>query len=127
MTDDDNSPFMTSRALHAEARKMRSDAEALLKAANADRVEAERMLGQCDHRRREISQVEQSVAAREKWLKENGEDVMREREAAADAKLMQAQELMNAYDKAKHQAALALAAIDQRDREAAEARKAKAA
>jgi hypothetical protein len=82
------------------AKRYRDEALASLKTANEyraaaerDRQEAERLLGQCDHRRREIAQIEQSVGAREKWLAANGEAAMRSREAAADAKLAEGQAL----------------------------------
>jgi hypothetical protein len=109
--------------IREEARQMRASAEALVRAAAADRAQAEHTLGQCDHRRREIAQIEQSIAAREKWLAATGEDEMLKREAAAAKALELARSLMASYDKAKHAAALYL----QRQIEADNAAKAAAA
>jgi hypothetical protein len=92
--------------------------------AAEDRRVGEDARGHAQHALRTIRDIEAGISARERKLAELQEPVLLERERIADAKLAEAQELMNAYDKSLHQAALALAAIDKRDREAAEARKA---
>jgi hypothetical protein len=89
------------------------DAARQERAAAADDLESARYeRSQADHRRREIGAIEQNVAQREKWLRENGEDVMRERERLADEKFKAAEELMRQYNRDRHQALLAVQRLE---------------
>ena len=109
MTDDGPLELKLARAAYAEA-------EQIKKAAEQDRAAAEYERGQVEHRHRKIMQIERGIAEREKRLVELGEAKPVAREKAADDKLKQAQQLMKAYDKDRHAAAIALTQINEREK-----------
>jgi hypothetical protein len=81
------SDFIEAQQLRAEAERMRSEAIADRRAAEEIQANARYMLGQAEHRRREIATVEQSISNRERHLAELGEAQLLAREQAAEAKL----------------------------------------
>ena len=117
----DTPSFIELQQMHAEAKRLAQEAAADKKAAAEDRAKAEYDRGQAEWRNRDTDAKLAIIAAREKWLSENGEAVMREREQAAADKLAQAQALMSDYRADKHGAARALISINAREaaREAA--------
>ena len=115
MTDDhERLELKLAKAAYAEA-------EQIKKAAERDRAAAEYDRGQIEHAKRTMEQMELSIAARERKLKELGEDTLLAREKAADDKLTQAQELMRAYDRDRHAAMISLQHIDAREKAEREA------
>jgi hypothetical protein len=108
----------TATAFCDEARQALARAEQERRAAAKDLAAASYEREQTERRHRDIAELEANISRREAKLKELGEAALLEREAAADAKLRQAEELLARYDKDRHRAVLALAAIDQREREA---------
>ena len=114
--------FMTASEVaqfHAEGLRLRTEAEVLRKRAAEDCAAAEYERGQAEHRLRTVQATEAGISKREVALKAAGEPEFLARVAAADRALADARELMGRYDRDKHHAALALAAIDKREREAA--------
>jgi hypothetical protein len=110
MKDDEPSlELRLARAAYAEAEKLK-------KAAEQDRAAAEYQLGQVDHRLRTMEQLERSIAARERKLKELGEPEFVAREKAAEAKLAEAKALMATYSNDRHAAAIALTQINEREK-----------
>ena len=91
-------------------------AEAVRKEARENFAAAEYERGQIEHSKREMQELEKIISRREAKLKELGEDEFLERERVAEDKLQQAQKLMQAYDRDKHAAALALQSIDAREK-----------
>ena len=119
--------FTELQRLRAEAERLAQEAAADKKAAAEDRAKAEYDRGQADWRNRDTDAKLAIIAAREKWLSENGEAVMREREAAAAKALAEAKELMASWDRDKHSAAISLNQINEREKRAAAARETPAA
>jgi hypothetical protein len=113
--------FTELQQMHAEAERMRAEAAEMLKRAEEKDRDGEYKLGQSDWRLREIQALEKIISAREKKLEELGEATLLAREAAADAKLKAAEELMAAYNKDWHEGAIAFQQINAREaaREAA--------
>lgn len=110
----DTPSFVEQQRLHAETERMREEAASDRKAAAEDRRAAEYERGQAAHALKTAQATEAGYSAREKWLKENKEDELRQLAADADAKLKAAEELMARYDKDRHAAMLKLTAPDQR-------------
>ena len=113
---------MSDTPSYTELQQMRAEAERLAHQASVDRkaaaevqANAEYMFGQADHRRREIAAIEQGISQRERRLTELNEGELVAREKAADDKLKQAQELMQAYDRDRHAAAISLNQINARE------------
>jgi hypothetical protein len=98
------------------ARAYRDEAEQIKRAAEQDLEAARYERGQAEHRLRTTEQMERSIPARERKLKELGEAELVAREQAAKAKLKEAQELMKDYSSDKHAAARAIAEINERER-----------
>jgi hypothetical protein len=109
MSDDESLELKLARQAYAEAAAMK-------KAAEADLQKAEYARGQADRSLREIQVLEKSIAQREQALKQAGEPAFLARVAAADKALADAKELMKAYDKEKHAAAISLNQINEREK-----------
>ena len=117
--------FMTATEVaqfHAEGLRMRTEAEVLRKRTAEDRAAADYALGQAEHRLRTVQATEAGISKREAALKAAGErEFLAAQKDAAD-KLAQAQELMQAYDREKHHAAISLNQINEREKREAAAR-----
>ena len=98
------------------ARQARAEAEQHRKAAEKDLSEAQYLRDQAARDRAEIAEIEKSVAKREKALKQAGEPEFLARMAAADKALAEAKALKADYDAAKHDAAIALVQINEREK-----------
>jgi hypothetical protein len=92
------------------AKMYREEGDKLREQANADLEAARYERGQAEHAKRLTEQMERSIAARERKLKELGEPELVAREQAAEAKLAEAQELHSQYDKEKYAALRVLTA-----------------
>jgi hypothetical protein len=107
MSDD----YLEAKRLHAEAERKLAEAAELNAAADRKLRDGLYALGQSEHRRREIADVEKSIALREaRLLNELAEPKLIEREKIANEKLKQAEELMADYDKEKYAALRVLTA-----------------
>jgi hypothetical protein len=102
----------------AEAERLRAEAAADRKAAEEALAKAEYERGQADHRRREIAEIEKSVAKREAALKAAGEPEFLARQAAAEKALADAQALMKQYNADWHAGAIAFQQINEREKAA---------
>ena len=109
MTDTDSVELKLAKAI-------RTEAEQHHKAGDEAFAKAEYERGQIEHAKRLIEQTERGIAARERWLEQHDEAKVRALVTAADAKLKQAQELMQAYNADKHGAAIALQQINAREK-----------
>jgi hypothetical protein len=109
MTDDDSAELKLAKAIRAEA-------EVHHKAGDEAVAKAEYERGAAEHARRLTEQMERSIAMREQHLQQLGEAELVAREKAAEQKLAEAQELMQAYNADKHGAAIALQQIDAREK-----------
>jgi len=97
----DTPSYTELKQMHAEAQRLRDEAAALNATADRKLRDANYALGQADHRRREIADIEKGISQREQHLNELGEAQLLAREQAAADKLKAAQELMQAYDRAQ--------------------------
>jgi hypothetical protein len=98
------------------AKMYREEGDKLREQANVDLEAARYERGQIEHAKRIMEQTEQSIAARERKLKELGEPELVAREQAAEAKLAEAKALLASYSNDKHAAAIALQQIDAREK-----------
>ena len=113
---------MTSDDELKSAQRLRDEAEAKLRQATEKEQRAEYLIGQAEHRRREIAQIEASVAQREQRLTAGGIADLDRREKAAAKALADAKALMADFNKERHEAAVNLNWLIERDkRELAEA------
>jgi hypothetical protein len=107
---------MTGDSELETAQRLRDEAAEDRKAAAADREAAATDRAQIEHRHRQMEQLEQNIAAREKALKQAGEPEFIRRGQEAAKALADARALMASYDKDRHSAMIALQSIDTRER-----------
>jgi hypothetical protein len=101
--------------MRAEAERMRDEAAADRKAAEAAREQATYTLGQSVHRLRNAEDHARAAAEDRRWLEQHDEAKVRAIVTEAEAKLKQAADLMKAYDADRHGAAIALQQINARE------------
>src|SRR6516165_4654132 len=104
-----------ARAYAVAAERSLAEAAAIRKSAEADLEAAKHERGQAEHRRREIAQIEKSVAERELRLAQHNEAELVAREQAAEAKLAEVRDLLSQYSADRHGAAIALQQINARE------------
>ena len=97
----DRAPDPTELAI-----RFRNEGEVLRKQAAADLEATQTERAHIERRHRDIAELEANISRRERKLVELQEAAFLEREQAAADKLVQAQELMQAYDREKHHAAI---------------------
>jgi hypothetical protein len=110
------SDYLEAKRLQAEAQRLRDEAAELNRVADIKLRDGNYALGQARHTQATVAQMERSISERERKLKELGEPEFLEREKAAAEKLKQAQELMQAYDRDRHAAAISLNQINAREK-----------
>jgi hypothetical protein len=91
----------------AEAERLNREAAEYHAAAEKKLADANYALGQSEHRRREIAEIEKSVAERERRLAQLNETDFIAREKAAEQKLAEAKALLAEFNNTRHEARLA--------------------
>jgi hypothetical protein len=98
------------------AKAYRDEGDQLRKQATAELNEARELRDQAARGRRDIAEAEAAITRRELRLAQLNEAKLVEREKAAAKALADAKALLATYNNDKHAAALALKAIDERER-----------
>ena len=98
------------------AKAYRDEGDQLRKQATAELNEARELRDQAARDRRDIAEAEAAISRREARLAQLNEGKLVEREQAAAKALADAKALLATYNNDKHAAALALKAIDERER-----------
>ena len=100
----------------AAAKAFRDEGAELRKQATAELNEARELRDQAARGRRDIAEAEAAITRRELRLAQLNEAALIEREKAVAAKLAEAKAMLATYNNDRHAAALALKAIDERER-----------